>query len=52
MIIENYLSIWIANIKEVFLKMGIFNRLATVIKSNINELISRSEDPKKMLEQI
>ncbi len=32
--------------------MGIFSRLATVIKSNINELISKSEDPKKMLEQI
>ncbi len=32
--------------------MGIFARLATLIKSNINDLISRSEDPEKMLEQI
>ncbi|MBN1608146.1 MAG: PspA/IM30 family protein [Polyangiaceae bacterium] len=32
--------------------MGIFARLATLIKSNINDLISRSEDPEKMLNQI
>ncbi len=32
--------------------MGIFSRIATLIKSNINDLISRSEDPEKMLEQI
>jgi len=32
--------------------MGIFARLATLIKSNLNELISRSEDPEKMLNQI
>lgn len=32
--------------------MGIFARLATLIKSNINDLISRSEDPEKMLSQI
>jgi phage shock protein A len=32
--------------------MGIFSRLATLIKANINDLISRSEDPEKMLEQI
>jgi phage shock protein A len=31
---------------------GIFARLATLIKSNINDLISRSEDPEKMLNQI
>lgn len=31
---------------------GIFSRLATLIKSNINDLISRSEDPEKMLNQI
>ena len=31
--------------------MGIFARLATLIKSNLNDLISRSEDPVKMLEQ-
>ncbi len=32
--------------------MGFFQRLATLIKSNLNELISRSEDPEKMLNQI
>src|SRR5690606_30583720 len=32
--------------------MGIFARLARLIKSNINDLISRSEDPEKMLHQI
>jgi phage shock protein A len=32
--------------------MGIFDRLATVIKSNINDLISSSENPEKMLNQI
>jgi phage shock protein A len=32
--------------------MGIFSRLAALIKSNINDLISRSEDPEKMLNQI
>lgn len=32
--------------------MGIFSRLATLLKSNLNDLISRSEDPEKMLEQI
>jgi phage shock protein A len=32
--------------------MGIFDRLATLIKSNINDLISRSENPEKMLNQI
>lgn len=32
--------------------MGILSRLATLIKSNLNDLISRSEDPEKMLEQI
>jgi phage shock protein A len=32
--------------------MGIFARLARLIKSNINDLISRSEDPEKMLNQI
>ncbi len=31
--------------------MGIFARLATLIKSNLNDLISRSEDPVKMLDQ-
>jgi phage shock protein A len=32
--------------------MGILSRLAQLIKSNLNDLISRSEDPEKMLEQI
>jgi phage shock protein A len=32
--------------------MGIFSRLGTLIKSNLNELISRAEDPQKMLNQI
>ena len=32
--------------------MGIFSRLAALIKSNINDLIRRSEDPEKMLNQI
>jgi phage shock protein A len=32
--------------------MSIFTKLSTVIKSNINDLISRAEDPEKMLNQI
>jgi phage shock protein A len=32
--------------------MGIFDRLATVFKSNINDLISSAENPEKMLNQI
>ena len=32
--------------------MGIFDRLSQVLRSNINDLISRSEDPEKMLNQI
>ncbi len=32
--------------------MGIFSRLSTVFKSNINDLIARAEDPEKMLNQI
>ena len=32
--------------------MGFFDRLATLIKSNLNDLISKSEDPEKMLNQI
>lgn len=31
--------------------MGIFSRMMTVIKANINALIGRAEDPKKVLEQ-
>jgi len=32
--------------------MSIFTKLSTVIKSNINDLISRAENPEKMLNQI
>ena len=32
--------------------MGLFSRLAQLIKSNINDLISKSEDPEKMLNQV
>ncbi len=32
--------------------MGIFARLGTLIKSNINDLISKAEDPEKMLNQV
>jgi phage shock protein A len=32
--------------------MGIFERFSTLIKSNINDLISRAENPEKMLNQL
>ena len=32
--------------------MGIFDRFATLLKSNINDLISKAENPEKMLDQI
>src|SRR5215207_4033887 len=32
--------------------MGIFDRFSTLLRSNINDLISRAEDPEKMLNQI
>ncbi|MEM9070290.1 MAG: PspA/IM30 family protein [Myxococcota bacterium] len=32
--------------------MGFFGRLAQLIKSNLNDLISKSEDPEKMLNQV
>jgi phage shock protein A len=32
--------------------MGIFDRLASLIKSNLNDMISSAEDPEKMLNQI
>ena len=32
--------------------MGIFDRFSTLLRSNINDLISRAEDPEKMLTQI
>src|SRR5215831_16812565 len=32
--------------------MGIFSRLGTLIKSNLNDLISKAEDPERMLNQV
>jgi phage shock protein A len=32
--------------------MGIFSRLGTLIKSNLNDLITKAEDPEKMLNQV
>ena len=32
--------------------MGIFDRLGTLLKSNINDLISKAEDPEKVLNQL
>lgn len=32
--------------------MGIFNRISDIIKSNVNDLIDRAEDPEKMVKQI
>ena len=32
--------------------MGVFDRLSTLIRSNINDLISRAENPEKMLNQL
>jgi phage shock protein A len=32
--------------------MAIFSRIGTVLKSNVNDLISKSEDPEKMLNQM
>jgi phage shock protein A len=32
--------------------MGIFSRLGTLFKSNINDMISKAEDPEKMLTQV
>ena len=32
--------------------MGLFTRLGTLIRSNINELINKAEDPEKMLNQV
>ncbi len=32
--------------------MGILNRIGTLVKANINDLISRSEDPEKILNQL
>src|SRR2546426_4058557 len=32
--------------------MGIFDRISTLFRSNINDLISRAENPEKMLNQL
>ncbi len=32
--------------------MGIFGRLGTLLKANINDMISKAEDPQKILEQL
>jgi len=32
--------------------MGLFSRLGTLIKSNLNDIISKAEDPEKMLNQV
>lgn len=32
--------------------MGILNRISTLVRANINDLISRSEDPEKILNQL
>ena len=32
--------------------MGIMSRLSTMIRSNLNDLIARAENPEKMLNQI
>ena len=32
--------------------MGIFDRLSTLFRSNLNDLISRAENPEKMLNQL
>src|SRR3990172_6537720 len=32
--------------------MGIFDRLSTLLRSNINDLISRAENPEKVLNQL
>ena len=32
--------------------MGIFDRLARLVKSNVNDAIEKAEDPEKMLKQL
>ena len=32
--------------------MGIFARISSLFKSNINDIISKAEDPEKMLNQV
>ena len=32
--------------------MGIWDRISTLLRSNVNDLISRAENPEKMLNQL
>ena len=32
--------------------MGILDRISTILRANINDMLDKSEDPEKMLEQI
>ena len=32
--------------------MGVFQRLSDLLKSNVNDLIDRAEDPENMVKQI
>ena len=32
--------------------MGVFSRLSDLLKSNVNDLIDRAEDPEKMVKQV
>ena len=31
--------------------MGLFDRLSRVVRSNLNDLVSKAEDPEKVLDQ-
>ncbi len=31
--------------------MGLFDRLSRVVRANLNDMVSKAEDPEKMLEQ-
>src|SRR2546430_396897 len=38
--------------KEEFHTMGVLDRVSTLIRANINDLISRAEDPEKVIRQL
>lgn len=38
--------------KQEDFKMGIFTRISDILKSNVNDLIDRAEDPEKMVKQV